>query len=66
MRKTSPKPRRPAWLYPEGTKITLKDGRVFSVVREVFVFWVDESSGHGGGRFQMLSSRRQWMESPGD
>ena len=27
-----PWPRRPPWLYPEGTLLTLRDGRMFRVV----------------------------------
>lgn len=57
-----PFPRRPAWLYPVGTVLTLNDGRVFKVVTENLVVWNDPTEGRGGGDWVLEDSARFWRQ----
>lgn len=54
------RPRRPAFLYPVGTTLTLKDGRVFEVVTERVKYWDDPSMGRGGGDWAWKDSQKFW------
>lgn len=55
-------PRRPAWLYPVGSILTMKDGRSFKVTTEKIKVWDDPSMGHGGGDWVWIDSSRYWRE----
>jgi len=55
-----PHPRRPAWMYPVETLLTLKDGRVFEVASERVKYWDDPSVGRGGGDWAWKDSKRFW------
>lgn len=56
-----PIPRRPAWWYPVGTTLTLRDGRVFRVIAEREKVWDDPSQGRGGGNWAWQDVYR-WEE----
>lgn len=57
-----PYPRRPPWLYPTGTRIFLRDGRVFMVVAPSQRQWDDPTEGNGGGNWITVMGTRRWRE----
>lgn len=59
---TRPHPRRPPWLYPEGTNLTVGERR-FEVSRDDIEYEVDLSYGHGGYPETVHGkSKRYWRE----
>lgn len=56
------RPRRPASWYPVGSRLVLRDGRVFRVATEPRRVWVDPSLGCGGGEWRIVESPRFWQE----
>jgi len=61
-RLTRSRPLRPAWLYPVGTTLRLRDGRGFRVATRRVLAWVDPSMGCGDGNWRWVTSGRFWVE----
>ena len=57
---TRPTPRRPAWLYPTGSLLVLRDGRVFQVELVPTLYSEDPSYGHGGYEYEYVRYHREW------
>lgn len=57
---TRSRPFRPAWLYPAGTTLTYRDGRVFEVVWEKEYYYSDDGMAGMFTRYYRL--HRAWKQ----